>query len=173
MQLLGVVVRDLPLLFQGNYELLIHRRLAFSSPRGGFPRRQALASASPEVFSPSAFKLRRAVRLCHKLGRSRFSVQVRRAVCWPHRTFALAVFRWHTWRLFRHTCAGSTRIMHRRSPVRRCSATRPNVSQPCRLLQIRQRSWGSRPFAALLLPAGSSAFRARAPTCRFSRIPPR
>jgi len=47
-----------------------------NSPRGGFPQRQVLASASPEVFSPSAFSAAPRYPALPQARRSRFSDSV-------------------------------------------------------------------------------------------------
>jgi len=145
-----------------------------NSPRGGFPQRQVLASASPEVFSPSAFWLRRAIRLCRKPDDPASAIEsAPRAILARDRLRSCGFPLAQTAGYSRHACAGPTRIMHRRSPVRRCSATRPDDLATLPASSIRQRSWGSIPFAVLILSTGPTASWRRAPTCRFSSIPPR
>jgi len=71
----------------------------------------------------------------------------------------------------RLACAGSTRIMHRRSPVRRCTAIRPNDLATLPASSFRQRSWDFHPSQLCSCSRVRIASRPRAPTCRFASNP--
>jgi len=172
-RLLGALVRDRPFSFQGYCEPSVHRRPAPTRRAVAFRSDRSWRAPLLRFFPLQRFRLRRAIQLCHKPDDPASAIQSIPSPCWLAGRLRSCGFSLAQAAVSHHACAGPTRIMHRRSPVRRCSATRPNELATLPASSIRQRSWGSTPFAVLLLPAGPIAFWRRAPTCRFSSLPPR
>ncbi len=149
------------------------------SPRGGSAR-QAFPGASPEVSVPfsasgrvalsgvavlQTIPLRRLSPLPQPdrldIGRCRWAS--------PLRSYADV----HGGIQSRVANAGPARVMHRRCLWSRCSATQPDELAAWPGGLSRQRSWGSSPSQCCSCPTGDETFRSRAPTCRFSKRPPR
>jgi len=116
---------------------------------------------------------RRAIRLCRKPDDPASAI---RSICAPCLSGSrpIALLRFYARAdggYLRLACAGPTRIMHRRSPVRRCSATRPDDLATLPASSFRQRSWDFHPSQLCSCSRVRIASRPRAPTCRFASNP--